>query len=112
MKLTELFLGLHCKACNFKYIESFITCPECGSENLEAVTLSGKGVIYTFTIVHVGFGHMAELAPYVLAIIETEEKVMVTTLIEGIADFSNIRIGLDVKFDRIEEKIGPVFRLA
>ncbi|MDZ4725218.1 MAG: OB-fold domain-containing protein [Leptospira sp.] len=103
--------GYHCKDCKFTVIENFNDCPSCGGHNLETIHVSPNGHIYTFTIVHVGFGHMAERAPYALTIVETEDKIKLTTVLEDVEDFSMIKIGQKVKLKRFDEKIGPVFRL-
>src|SRR3990170_103867 len=55
-------------------------CPHCFSTNLEWVKASGKGKVYSFTIVrraaHPGF---KDDVPYVFAIIELEEGVRLTS---------------------------------
>jgi uncharacterized OB-fold protein len=70
------------------------------------------GVIYTFTIVYVGFGHMAERAPYVLTIIEAIDKSKLTAVLENVSDFNKVKIGESVKLKRIDEKLGPIYILA
>lgn len=110
MSLTETLTGIVCHKCQFKVAEVLDGCPSCGSESIETVELKQLGVIVSFTIVYIGFGHMAERAPYVLAIVQTEENVKLTTVIEGVTDFSSVKIGDRVRFKKLDEKIGPVFQ--
>mgnify|MGYP001283994583 CR=1 FL=1 len=67
------------------------------------------GHIYTFTVVHVGFGHMAKKAPYVLAIVDFENQEKVTAVIEDVTNFDSIKIGDLVKWKRLDEQIGPIY---
>lgn len=110
MSVTQTFTGTICNHCNFKFAEVLKGCPSCGSESTEKVDLKENGTIHSFTVVYVGFGHMATRAPYVLAIVQTEENVKLTTVIEGVTDFSMVKIGDKVRFKGTDEKIGPVFQ--
>lgn len=110
MNVTETLPGTHCKQCNFKVAEVAQGCPSCGSESVEMIDLKHNGIIHSFTVVYVGFGHMADRAPYVLAIVQTEEHVKLTTVIENVTDFSTVKIGDKVRFKNVDPKIGPVFQ--
>lgn len=89
MSIVQTFAGTICNQCNFKVAEVLDGCPSCGSESIETVELKQTGSIVSFTVVHVGFGHMAKRAPYVLAIVQTEENVKLTTVIDGVLDFNH-----------------------
>lgn len=110
MSATVTLTGIVCNKCHFKVAEVLDGCPSCGSESIEKVELKPTGHIDSFTIVHVGFGHMAERAPYILAIVQTEENVKLTTVIEGVSDFASVKIGDQVRLKTIDEKIGPIFQ--
>ncbi|MCG6147191.1 hypothetical protein EHQ96_06370 [Leptospira levettii] len=110
MTPTESLTGIVCKQCQFKVAEVLEGCPSCGSESVETVELKQSGTIVSYTIVYIGFGHMAKRAPYVLAIVQTEENVKLTTVIEDVTDFANVKIGDKVRFKAMDEKIGPVFQ--
>ncbi len=78
------------------------------NENIEHT--HNSGIINTYTIVYVGFGHMADKVPYVLAIIEFPSKDKITAVIEDVTDFNSVKIGMSVALKRTDEKIGPVFQ--
>ncbi|TGL24025.1 hypothetical protein EHQ46_02515 [Leptospira yanagawae] len=109
MSPTETLTGIVCHNCQCKVAEVLDGCPSCGSESIETVELKQTGSIVSFTVVHVGFGHMAKRAPYVLAIVQTEENVKLTTVIDGVLDFNSVKIGDKVRFKTNDEAIGPLF---
>lgn len=82
------------------------------------------GVIYSFTIVHVGFGHMADKAPYALLMVEPESSdrsngsgnVTITKSADVIQmgilyspDISSLAIGQKVRFQEFDPEVGNVF---
>ena len=74
-------LGLVCKSCGKYTVPAKICCAECGSTEIEAVQLSGKGKIKTYTVIRVapeGF-----TPPYILAMVELEEGPWLMGNVEG-----------------------------
>ena len=78
--------------------------PASGSNGIEWVRASGNAALYTFAIVHApphrGF---VEDVPYITALVELEEGVIVPTNIVGIEpEPENLQIGMALKpvFDR------------
>ncbi len=69
------------------------------------------GKIFTYTIVHIGFGHMALRAPYALAILELNDNSKITAILENTADLTKIKIGLPVHQTRIDDKLGKIFEI-
>ena len=64
-------LGLRCNDCGAYTAAGMKTCSDCISENLQAVELSGRGKVNTFTVIRVppeGFD-----APYIVALVELAE---------------------------------------
>ncbi|EMO27727.1 PF01796 domain protein [Leptospira interrogans serovar Bataviae str. HAI135] len=64
-------------------METTIACTRCGSSKTSEIQFSGKGTIYTYTIVYVGFGHLSKRVPYVLAVVELEEGIKTIGILEG-----------------------------
>lgn len=75
-------------------------CPHCASRSLQWKAVSGRGTLYSFTIVHrAGPPFKADL-PFVVAIVELEEGCrMLTNLIGVPPDPARIRIGMSVAID-------------
>ena len=75
-------------------------CPVCGSLETSWFEASGKGTIYTYTIVHRGQGPWKDVAPYVTAYVELEEGPRVMTNIVGVEPQSvEVGMAVEVTFD-------------
>jgi uncharacterized protein len=104
-----------CTNCEQYIMYPKLFCPHCLSENLNWVESSGKGKIYSFTIVHSNppSAFMEEL-PYVIAVVELEESVrLLTNIVES--NFEEIRCGapVSVVFEVVTEEITlPKFTLS
>ena len=63
-----------CSGCGYIRWPCSIICPQCYSQEAEWFKISGKGKVYTFTVMH-GIYHkgFTNEAPYVVAIIELDE---------------------------------------
>ncbi len=106
--VMEKLVGKKCTACGQYMLNPSFACANCGSDRIEEFQFKGIGEIYTFTVVMMGFGHLASRAPYVLAIVSLEEGLKVLTIVEDI-DKDKAAIGIKVKFKRWEEGTGPIF---
>ena len=88
-------------------------CRKCLSENSEWTEASGKGKIYSFTVVHRPPSHtFEEDVPYVVAIVELDEGPRIMSNIIK-TDPGNIRVDMPVEviFDDISPAISlPKFR--
>ena len=70
-------------------------CPFCGSRSVTYTDVSGRGTVYTFTIMRRGDGPFRPLAPYVLAYVRLDEGPVVMTNIVGV-DPESVEIGQQV----------------
>jgi uncharacterized OB-fold protein len=112
----ELYIQ-QCHACHAYYYYPRNTCPHCWSNEVRWVRLSGKGSVYTFTVMyqHGGAGFRDQL-PFVLAYIELDGTAgvkMLTNLVD--CDPETVRIGMpvEVTFVDVNEDIAiPLFRPA
>ena len=88
-------------------------CPECLSAELAFVDCSGRGSLYSFTVVH--RPQRPEFAaPYVVAIVELDEGAfMLTNLVECEPAAIEIGMRVEVTFRKMSEEITlPLFRPA
>jgi hypothetical protein len=71
-------------------------CPKCHGAKVEWIEASGRGSVYSFTVVRRSFGAWREVTPYVVAYVELEEGPRVlTNLVE--LDPEQARIGMAVR---------------
>jgi uncharacterized OB-fold protein len=86
-------------------------CPHCGSLNKSMVLMSGRGTVYSYSILH----HPQASAfdyPVLAALIDLDEGVRVVSNLVGV-DKDDIRIGMPVQVEFADAKDGwvvPVFR--
>ena len=83
-----------CGACNSFIYYPRDRCPQCLSERLEWQRVSGRGKLYTYTIVRRASTRSFADKPYVLAIVELDEGPRMTTNLEALPD--RIKIGMPV----------------
>jgi uncharacterized OB-fold protein len=91
----------HCGGC-----QSFIyyprdRCPHCLSDQLEWRPVSGKGKVYSYTTVRRASVRSFADKPYVLAIVELDEGVRMTTNIEAPPESVKIGMPVTVFFDDV-----------
>lgn len=67
--------------------------------------------IYTFTIVHIGFGEREGKTPYALVIVESANGDKVTAILEDIPDLNKVEIGAQVRLKRTDQKLGQIYTL-
>jgi uncharacterized OB-fold protein len=85
-------------------------CPHCGSLEVDVATLSGRGTLYSYAILHHP-QHPAFDYPVVAALVDLDEGVRVVSNLVGIEP-SDIRIGMPLAVDFVPTVDGhrvPVF---
>ena len=89
-------------------------CPGCLSADLEWAPLSGAGTIYTFNVMRKpGNPMMGDEVPYVIALVDLDEGIRVSTNIIG-ADEGSVRcdqrVAVDWSVELSDGRRLPVFR--
>ena len=89
-------IGTKCTKCNACYYPPRIVCPTCRREGcIEDFEFSGKGKIFSFTIVRSGPQGFEKQTPYPIAIVELDEGARVTGQIVDYDD-ADLVIGKEV----------------
>ncbi len=101
-----------CDACGRSHFYPRPACPHCGSERIAWAQASGRGTVYSFSVVHrAPSAAFADAVPYVVAVVATEEGPHLLSRIVEIEP-AQVRIGLkvQVRFDELEDGVAlPVF---
>ncbi|MPY95657.1 MAG: nucleotide-binding protein [Acidimicrobiia bacterium] len=94
------FLLKRCVACGFVIWYPRGLCPDCGADGAEWFEASGRGTVYTYTVIRRGQGRWRDAAPYALAYVELEEgpRVM-TNIVDCDPDALSIGQTVEVTFD-------------
>lgn len=108
-----------CKDCKAWVWTPKPSCGECGSENLKWTAMSGKGEIYSFTVIRQIVGRGASKAfepdiPYVVAWVDLDEGPRLITNVVGCPP-DQVKLGMKVtvQFEKASEKVWlPKFRPA
>ncbi|ENN96117.1 hypothetical protein J422_04123 [Methanocaldococcus villosus KIN24-T80] len=99
-------IGVKCLNCNTVYFPTRELCPKCRRKTkFEEIKLSGRGKVYSYSIIHTAPKEFEKEAPYIIAIVELEEGVKVTGQIVD-CPLDKIKIGLPVEtvFRKIKEE--------
>ena len=70
-------------------------CPECWTSNLTVFNATGRGTVYSYTIIRKGAGDYQDKGPFVVAYVELEEGPRVLTNVVD-CDVESVRIGMPV----------------
>src|SRR6266540_6241238 len=103
----EQLLLQRCNTCRTVWHPPSPLCPSCFSTDFEWMPASGKGTVYTYSVVHHPFRRVWEpLVPYVLAVIELAEGPhMLSNLVETAPEAVHIGMGVAVTFQPVSETI-------
>ncbi len=104
----------HCRSCNENIFYPRIRCPKCHSDALDWIEASGKGVIYSYSVVqnNAPSGFLADM-PYVVAIVRLPEGVqMLTNIVDCDPDSIHCDMPVEVVFRQVENFDLPLFRPA
>lgn len=100
-KNGELLL-VRCNACGYVHHYPRPFCPRCWSEDVQDVPASGRGVLYTYSIVYSNdLAPFKERLPYVAAIVDLDEGPRVMTTVVGV-EHDRLRIGMPLVADFVE----------
>ena len=103
-----------CNACGNVQLPGGPCCSTCLSQDLTWTRASGRGTVFSFTVVrHAFHPTFADKVPYVLADIRLDEGPILTSNVTGI-DVEQVRIGLPVTVwfdDEVEDAFHTPLRL-
>ncbi|WP_370327875.1 Zn-ribbon domain-containing OB-fold protein [Euzebya sp.] len=90
-----------CDRCGTSFFTPGIACPACQSEAWTYVESSGRGVVYSHSVVHRP-PVPGRRTPYVVAIVDLDEGWHLLTNVVGCAP-EDVRIGMDVEVRWVTE---------
>jgi uncharacterized OB-fold protein len=89
-------------------------CPHCNVFEVEWVALSGRGTIYSYTIVaHPTHPFWRDKVPYAVILVELDEGIRIVSNLEGWEAGDEIRVGarVELTWEQVEDLTLPQFRL-
>jgi uncharacterized OB-fold protein len=105
-----------CGSCERLVHPPSLRCPFCGADGLAYAVVSGRGSLYSYTVVHDPPGPgFRDLVPLVVGLIELEEQprlFIVSNVVDTGADQLATGLPLEVTFEDGPECTLPLFRPA
>lgn len=95
-KQRYALVGEVCPHCQAKIFPPRDVCPECGGEAKTEFQFSGKGEIYSFTVMHDAPAGFEDNIPYTVALVKLDEGPMVTAQLTDLGEQA-IQIGMPVE---------------
>ena len=95
-KQRYALVGEVCPHCQAKIFPPRDVCPECGGEAKTEFQFSGKGEIYSFTVMHDAPAGFEDNTPYTVALVKLQEGPMVTAQLTDLGE-QPIQIGMPVE---------------
>lgn len=104
-------LAQRCRTCDRLQFYPRHRCRHCHSDDVVWHQVSGRGVVHTFTVIHLTPNpEFAADCPYVLAIVELEEGVRMSGRVVDIAaEDVRCELPVEVRFERRGELTVPWF---
>lgn len=107
----EQLLIQHCGDCHQYIYYPRIVCPNCMSSNISWHESSGRGKVYSYTIVRFGPPGFNEDVPFISALVELEEGVrMITNIVNCDVEDVTCDMPVEVTFEQRDTVKLPVFK--
>jgi len=87
-----------CLKCEKIHLPPRPLCDNCFSEDFEWVSISGKGKLVAFTVIHVAPTQFQDLVPYAVGIIQLDNGLKIPGMIQGINQ-EVLKIGIELTLD-------------
>jgi uncharacterized protein len=89
-------IGEVCPHCDAKIFPPRDVCPHCGGEAKTRFSFSGKGEVYSYTVMHDAPAGFDETTPYAVALVKLAEGPVVTAQLTDMGE-EKPRIGMPVE---------------
>ena len=92
------FILQRCESCDIVVWFPRKHCPECWTESLTTFDASGKGTVYSYTVIRKVANEYKQATPFVVAYVELAEGPRVMTNIVG-CDVESVQVGMPVAME-------------
>ena len=95
-KQRYALIGEECPHCHAKLFPPRDVCPECGGEAKEPFAFSGRGEIFSYTVMNDAPTGFQDTTPYTVALVKLEEGPVVTAQLTDLGE-EPVKIGMPVE---------------
>ena len=108
---------LRCPECSTYVHPPREMCPKCQRQKLDPTTVSGRGTVYSWSVMHYGGNPgFEDKLPFVVLVVELEEQpglITIGNLIDAEPSDLAIGIPMEVCFERLNDEVTlPQWRIA
>ena len=90
-------MGSLCSGCGYTTFPPRADCPKCLEGRFEYKEYSGKGTVYTFTVIAAAPTGFEDVAPYTVAVVDLEEGGRLLAWVGETIPPGEVRIGMPVQ---------------
>jgi uncharacterized protein len=87
-----------CKKCGKIHLPPRPLCDNCFSRDFEWISVSGKGKLLTYTVIHIAPTQFQALTPYVVGIIQLENGIKIPGMVQSLKQ-EQLVIGMELTLD-------------
>ena len=96
-------VGCKCGNCGKYYVPPRVICLSCEKQQMEPAALSGKGTVYSYTIVHQQLPFSLVQVPYAIVIAALAEGCQIHGVITGNLETLEVGAPIEVYFEKVRE---------
>ena len=94
----EKLMAGKCLKCGKIHLPPRPLCNRCFSQEFTWISVSGKGKLLTYTVIHVAPQQFHTIAPYAVGIVQLENDLRIPGMISGVTQ-EQLKIGMDLVMD-------------
>lgn len=90
-------MGTKCKKCGYTTFPPRADCPECMSDEFEYIEYSGKGTLYTYSIIDAAPTGFDDMGSYTVGVVDLPEGGRLLAWIGETIPTKDIKIGMNIQ---------------
>ena len=102
-KAEPYLVGSRCGNCGKHFVPPRVICLNCGKQELSPAALSGRGVVYSYTIVHQQMPFALVQVPYAIVIAALEEGCQTHGVVTENLEDLDVGTPIEVYFEKVRE---------
>ncbi len=102
-KAEPYLVGCKCGNCGKYYVPPRVICLNCEKQQMEPAGLSGKGTVYSYTIVHQQLPFSLVQVPYAIVIAALEEGCQIHGVVTENLQALEVGAPIEVYFEKVRE---------
>jgi len=102
-KKEPYLVASRCGNCGKYFVPPRVVCLNCGKLQMEPAVLSGKGTVYSFTIVHQQLPFALVQVPYAIVIVALEEGPSIHGVVTDNLEAVEVGKPIEVYFEKVRE---------